>query len=310
MTERNEEVPFTVDTDLDLGRAAAPWLRAHGADVKIRYGAVPHKLPEMEAEGPTWQCAGNRVLIALPWGVRFLVEGGESIRYTAPGDFASVDRRLFLLGTAWLALALQRGLLPLYASAVVCNDAVYAFTGPSGIGKSTLTTAISARGYEFFGDDVLLLAPPARFGDDVRCYAYQDLKLWQHGATLAGVRLGSPVREAAGYDKRYVEPPRQSRSPVGRLKSLYVLRRSPPRPEVHAVVESLLGRLSIEILYRSILHKNLAKTVVEPSRFSEWVAASVQSVDIHRFHRPMVDERFDEGLRKIAEALSGREGGT
>lgn len=309
MTERNGAVPFTVDTDLDLGRAAAPWIRAYGANVTIRRGAVPPELPESEAEAPTWQCAGNRVLIAFPWGLRFLVEGGERIRYTAPDDFGPLDLRAFLLGTAWLALALQRGLLPLHASAVVCNDDVYAFTGPSGMGKSTLTAAISACGYDFFGDDVLLLAPPApRFGDEVRCYAYQDLKLWQHGAALAGVRCGGLVREAAGYDKRYAELPRRYRCPVGRLKSLYVLRRSLPRPEVHAAVEPLLGRLSIETLYRAILHKNLAKTIVSPSRFSKWVAASVQSVDVYRFHRPMVDDRFDEALRKIAEALLGGEG--
>lgn len=85
MTGRNRAVPFTVDTDLDLGRAATPWIRAHGAEVSIRGGAVPHTLSEIEAEGPTWQCAGNRVLIAFPWGVRFLVEGGERILYTAPG---------------------------------------------------------------------------------------------------------------------------------------------------------------------------------------------------------------------------------
>ena len=309
MTGWNGAVPFTVDTDLDLGHAAAPWIRAHGADVTIRGGAVPHTLSEIKAEGPTWQCAGNRVLIAFPWGVRFLVEGGERIRYTAPDDTAPLDLRLFLLGTAWPALALQRGLLPIHASAVVCNDDVYAFTGPSGMGKSTLTAAISACGYDFFGDDVLLLAPPSpRFGDEVGCYAYQDLKLWEHGAALAGVRRSGLVREAVGYDKRYVEPPRRSQCPVGSLKSLYVLRRSLPRPEVHAAVEPLLGRLSIETLYRAILHKNLAKTLVPPPRFSKWVAASVQSVDIYRFNRPMVDDRFDEGLRKIAEALRGGEG--
>lgn len=79
-------MPFTVDTD--LGRAAAPWIRAHGADITIRRGTVPPKPSEIEAEGPMWQCVGNRVLIVFSRGVRFLVEGGESIRYTVPGDIA------------------------------------------------------------------------------------------------------------------------------------------------------------------------------------------------------------------------------
>ena len=110
-----------------------------------------------------------------PHGLRILVEGGERIRYEAPG-LAADEVRPFLLGSAWAALACQRGLLCLHASAVACADGVHAFTGASRDGKSTLAGALSMRGYPFFSDDVLTLAP-LRLGEEVRCCSHQDMKL-------------------------------------------------------------------------------------------------------------------------------------
>ena len=48
---------------------------------------------------------------------------------------------MFPLGTAWLALALQHGLLPLHG-----GKDVYAFAALSGNSKATIGTALSARG--------------------------------------------------------------------------------------------------------------------------------------------------------------------
>ena len=121
----------------------------------------------------------------------------------------------------WLALALQRGLLPLPASAIARGEDVHAFAAPAGNSKSPLGAALSTRGYCFFADDTLLLDP-----DDVaRCYGCKDLKLWFAGAALAGLRPGGCVRVATGYDNRYVEPSRESPYTSGRLKVLCVLSR-------------------------------------------------------------------------------------
>ena len=201
------DVPFTVDADLELDGAMQPWLR-RGADVRIRRGAVPAGLRHVEQETPVWQRAGGRVLVRYPWGMRFLVEGGARIAYEA-GAAAELDLRLFLLSTPWLALALQRGLLPLQASAVMDGAAVHAFAGPPGAGKSTLAAALSVRGYMFFTDDTLLL-DPARIDGGMRCYGYKDLKLWPHGAALTRLPPGGRVRTSKSYRKHYAEPPRRS----------------------------------------------------------------------------------------------------
>lgn len=297
MTERNGAVQFTVNTD--LGRAAAPRIRAHGTDVTIRCGAVPPELPEGEAEAPTWQCAGNRVLIAFPWGMRFLVEGGESIRYTALDGIGRLDLWVFLLGTAWLALALQRGLLPLHVSAIARGQDVYAFAAPTGNGKSTLGAALSTRGYRFFADETLLLDP-----DDVaRCHGYKDLKLWSAGAALAGLRPGGRVRETTGYDKRYVTPATESPHTSGRLKVLCVLSRSMRRGGVFAPpsLEPVAGREALVSLYMAVHRKRMAKAILGGrAPIFERIWALARTTDEYRFRRPFVGSLFDEGVSVLA----------
>lgn len=308
---RHREVPFTVDADIDLGEAAALWMQT-GGDVRIRRGATPRALAEAETEGPTWQCAGDRLLIAFPWGLRFLVEGGERISYAADGNVDLPSLRLSLLSNAWIALALQRGLLPLHASAVASGAAVHAYTAPSGTGKSTLAAALAARGHAFFADDVLLL-DPAAFDEEGRCYGYKDLKLWRDGAALAGVRLGQRVREVAGYDKHFVEPPLRSPYTAGRLEAVYELHRlvAPKGEKPAAVVERLSGGLAIKTLYQAVHRKRMALAIVGRERLSRWLAALILHVGVFRFHRIVADGRFDEdvkilfdeGVRNLSEAL-------
>ena len=298
----NLRVPFTVEADLDLGAAATPWLRTQGADVRIRRGAVPKALSSVEHEGPVWQCAAERVLIRYPWGLGFLVEGGRRISYEADGAFEDLDLRLFLLSTPWLALAMQRGLLPLHASAVAHGKDVYAFTGGSGAGKSTLAAALSARGHALFADDVLLVEPVR--SDEARCYGYKDLKLWPEGAALAGVRLGGRTRTTKDYDKRYAEPPHRSPHTCGLLSTLHVLGRASSRVETPAgLSEDLAGRLAVARLYHSIHRRRLAVAILGAKRIAEWLAGLARTVRLRTFLRPMADVHFNRHLELIAAAL-------
>ena len=89
------EVPFTVDADLDLDEAAAPWLRPGCADVVIRRGAVPESLPEVEHGGRFWSAAQGRFLVNAPHGLRILVEGGARIQ--RPVDRKAGDGKVHAL---------------------------------------------------------------------------------------------------------------------------------------------------------------------------------------------------------------------
>ena len=289
-------VPFTVDADLDLGRAARPWLRGPGADVRICRGPVPAELRRVGQARKNWQWSGERVLIRGPRGMRGLVESGRSIVYAAPPGTDPLDARLFLMGTPWLALAAQRGLLPLHASAVRAGGDVHAFGGPDGVGKSTLVAAFSNRGHAYFADDSLLLAPDT---DEMRCYGCKDLKLDRTSAELAKVQCGNPASTREGYGKHYVALPGPVPA-VGRLKTLSLLA-SGPRPQ--CIVATLDGWHAMGGLRESIRLKGLVAAICGKQRLMDWLARVIERVEVRVLRRSMDERHFHSTLATIAATL-------
>ena len=291
-------VPFTVDADLPLGPSAQPWLLGQGADVRIRRGAVPAVLRTVEARRRNWQCGGGRVLVQAG-GMRFLVEEGRAITYAAPPGTDPLDLRLFLMGTPWVALAAQRGLLPLHASAVAQGTDVHAFSGPPGVGKSTLAAALSVRGHALFADDSLLVDID-QAAAQVTCYAYKDLKLTRTAAALANVPLGGRAATAPGYGKHFAEAPRRSPHAAGRLKALHLLARSNSRCDALA---ALTGRPALRALHGSLHRVHLLAAIVGARCLTDWLVAIAGHVDVTVFRRNMDECRFHSSVSTIAAAL-------
>ena len=297
-------LPFTIDADLDLGDGARPWQRAHGADVTLRQGAVPNALPDVEAEGVVWQRAGDRVLIAPPCGVRFLVESGVRIRYAVEDATARTDLRLFLLGIVWSTLALQRGLLPLHASAVERGAGLLACAGSSASGKSTLAAALAARGFPFFADDVLLL-DPADFGHDARCFGHKELKLWPDALPMTGARALRAVRRRGGFDKVYASPRRQSSHTSLPIETLVVLRtgRGGFGEADPLSVERISGGWKLRAIFAAVHYPRLALSILGHRGLHRPLAALSSKIEVFEFHRPRRRVRFDEGVTHLLETL-------
>lgn len=293
------EVPFTVDADLDLGRAAAPWLRDHCADVVVRRGNVPEALSDVEAQGAAWEYAQGRLLVRPP-GMRFLVEGGDSIRYAAQPGVEEIDIRLFLMGSAWGALVLQRGLLPLHASAVSNGRSVVGFTGHPGAGKSTLAAALASQGREFFADDVLVLDPEA--GDAYpRCWSCKDLKLWPDAVRLTGTAAGNKIRTAPGHHKRYATPRVLSPHVLGQFKELYLLvTGSRDRP---SQVEEVQGLQHVQLASTAVYRRPYAVAIVGQQRLFQQIVRITRAVRAYRYRRYVHPSRFEDGVAYIADKL-------
>ncbi len=291
-------VPFTVDADLDLGRASRPWLRGPGADVRICRGAVPTELRRVGRARYNWQWSGERVLVCgSRLKIRCLVEAGRTIRYAVPPGTDPMDIRLFLMGTPWLALAAQRGLLPLHASAVLAGGDVHAFGGAAGAGKSTLVAALSNHGCAYFADDSLLLDPAA---DEMRCYACKDLKLDRTGAELANLPLGKPASTSEGYGKHYIERPNVSPPAVGRLKTLSLLT-SGPQPQCSVAV--LDGWSGVVALCESIRRLRLVEAIFGRQRLADWLARVAERVEVRVVRRKMDDHHFHSVLATVMATL-------
>ena len=298
------QAPFTIDTDVDLGVRAAPWIRTHGADVVVRQGAVPAELPNPAWRNVACQCAESQVLIATPCGVRFLVEGGESIRWAMDeaGEATEVDVRTFLIGAAWPALALQRGLLPLHASAVSRGSVVHGFTAGAGGGKSTTAAGLAGRGWSFFADDVLLVAP-AQPGQPVLCHSLGDLKLPRAGLAMVGAVALGPVRSLDGEVRVYAEPGRWAARVGGRLATLHKLDLWGRRKADLIGIERLTGRRAAELMWRAVHGRPLAQEILGQRRLYRMVGAASQQIETSVCRWSRSGSSLEEVLDSLAQGL-------
>ena len=98
----------------------------------------------------------------------------------------------------------QRGEQVFHGGAVAIGDHAIAFLGPSGRGKSTLTTAFARRGHAFLGDDCLHLDLS---GPRVQVHPHADhVRLWEDSAVALGEGAaayvpGSPKPRLAAGDR-------------------------------------------------------------------------------------------------------------
>ncbi len=165
-------------------------------DVTISMGIVPENLLSGLQEYPVvpgvlYQASADRFLLKIERVARYLIRNGNEIIFQASPN-ADVDViNLFLTGSAFGALLLQRGLLPLHGSAVATPKGAVLFVGPSGNGKSTIAGALHQRGYPVLSDDVSAIFTAE--GVPQVLPAYPRLLLWadavhQLDATEAGLR--------------------------------------------------------------------------------------------------------------------------
>lgn len=99
--------------------------------------------------------SSDRVFGHFYHSLRYLVEGGRSIKVYRERPLPEDLVRRCLIGLPLAILLRQRGVLTLHAGAVAKAGAAVAFVGPSGAGKSTLSELFHQHGYEVLTDDLL-----------------------------------------------------------------------------------------------------------------------------------------------------------
>ena len=126
-------------------------------DVYIQIGSGSAEVPRSCCTDARLPKQSRPFILTVPSVARYLIVNGKRIWIEPDADSTEANVRLFLLGSALGALLLQRGLLPLHASAIQTANGAALFVGPSGRGKSTLAAALAQRGYAMLSDDVAAL---------------------------------------------------------------------------------------------------------------------------------------------------------
>jgi hypothetical protein len=235
--EGDFEAPGLVPVDVP-GDGPSTRLRLVGAaELSARFpgGGVARRLLEERfppdsadvARSIDWAPGHGYRLYARHFGLALVSEDGAEV-LCAPPDDEPWSWQRFLVGRVLPWAAVLRGREVLHASAATLRGRAVAFVGPTGMGKTSLATAVVLGGGGFLTDDVLALE---RRGEEILAHP---------GAAIAALRdapagdLGEVLGDSG---KTYVAVARES-GPVP-LAAVYFLTReghaTAPAPPARAV---------------------------------------------------------------------------
>lgn len=247
---------------------------------------------------PGLVAAQNGLLLTIADVGRFLVSEGRRIRVEPVRGVNARDVRLFLLGSAFGALLHQRGLLPLHANAIEVGGRVFAFMGPSGIGKSTLAAWFLDHGCGLLADDVCVVRF-AQSGQPLACAGLPRLRLWldiiERTGRAASELDRSYVGVSAQLDKFDVRVERvampHSQVPIG---ALYLL----DRAEEFAI-QRLGGVDAAQAIFENTYRG--AYVAAATTHLNHWESsiALARSTPVFRVRRTMNLAHFDEESRAL-----------
>ena len=145
-------------------------------DVIIQYGNTPEALMNPKFKGVRFQTGAGEFLLHVDGVARYYAQNGSRITITPEDGSNDDDILVFLMGSVMGALLHQRNILVLHAGAIAVNGESVIFSGPSGIGKSTLAAGFHRRGYPFLADDVCAITTAN--GRTAVIPGFPRLKLW------------------------------------------------------------------------------------------------------------------------------------
>lgn len=129
-------------------------------------------------------------------GTHYSVRDGRQIIVMVEPGAPPEMVRLYLLGSVFGALLLQRGYLVLHGNAIRIGNACLVCVGASGAGKSTLAAALLKRGFDVLADDVVAIN-----GGGCAVPSFPRVKLWQDAADQLSYSTSGLARIAPDMDK-------------------------------------------------------------------------------------------------------------
>lgn len=210
--------------------------------------------------------------------------GREIIIDLHPNNQEMRSVRLFLLATAIVAILLQRGLLPLHASAIIEDGELVLICGRSGAGKSTTLTGLRKQGYKIFSDDITVLQKYPDTNIVTGAASYPMIKLWEDSLLTLDHQyqdMSFPVRPGINkYGIFFHNEFNNNQYPVKKILLLDI-------GENHEVQsKALTGTQAFEAISNQIYRPVLLYSQSLRALSFQVISQLLQHVDIYHISRP------------------------
>lgn len=223
----------------------------HNASITIHSGAIPEDIRDKENTcnfGDSYSWLSNRTCYLV-------IRNGNEIIYELKPGKNHAYMLSFILGYGIAMLHMQRGEISIHCSALSFNDKAILVAGKSGSGKSTVTTALIAKGCKLMADDMAVIQINEASAIAYPAFPYQ--KLCRDAALANGYDLEQLIYIDEEKDK-FLIPFEDDFSTSGKeIAAMFILMGEVNSKEV--VTQQIKGIAKIPALADNLFLKALMK---------------------------------------------------
>jgi len=263
-------------------------------DVRVRRGVLDE--PFEPRDGFQTHVAPDEIWIRHSRVGTFLARQGREIVVDPLPDVEERVVRSYIVKAALAAVLLQRGKLILHASGVAIGGVAVAFVGSSGMGKSTTSAALHARGHPVIADD-LLGVDVFSADEPMALPGFPQVLLLPESATALGRDPSSLPRVSPLSDKFKLDTPLGFSVEAVPLRRIYALSDAD-----HDAIEPLGGREAVATLVAHTFGIVAFGQGAKPAHFL-LCAELVKRVPVRRLARVRQLERLEELARLVEQDL-------
>lgn len=302
---------LTVQSELELPELCP--ITPCKCEATVRFGDVPDCLDDSINDFDWISYSSRRCLLRIENIGRFLVEKGNTIivdrrldRSRERGfEVPAADVRVFLLGSAFGALLHQRDLLPLHVSAVESSGGIWAFTGNSGAGKSTMAGWFHRKySWPMISDDVSVIRP--EFEEALLFPGPRKLKLWEDAVEYLGCKDEKLVQDLTNTPKFQLYLSDLNQYQPQPMRGLVALERCDEgeRPRL----EKLKGAQALKVIMDAVYRPYMAEWFRDPGELMQNLVKLCNQVDVYRFRRQWALEQMELQLNPLIDKIRIAEG--
>lgn len=127
-------------------------------DVNIICGKCPETIDNIKTSNYYYTVSENEAMFSPDECGKFYIKDGNTIIIEPIKNCDYQHLKAYLLSRSFAILMFQRNTIALHGSSIIFNDKAYVFCGQSGAGKSSLSAALTLKGYDLLSDDLSVLS--------------------------------------------------------------------------------------------------------------------------------------------------------
>lgn len=230
--------------------------------------------------------------------LRFYVLYGTNI-YIAREDCIDIEYvKLYILGTAFSILLMQRGIFPLHGSTINLNNKGLIIVGDCGSGKSSLASGFVKEGWKIVSDDVSLINTDMKVPHVFPSYPSQ--KIWENTAKKFDIDITNAVKIINRDKKYYIDDETRFLNKTSPISAVVEIE---PCECEEVSIERTNSSQALSILIKNTFRFDLINILKLSREHLEYTSNLCNYIQVYKIRRPKKEFTVSEQIDLINKCI-------